>query len=655
MDRINEIIGILINSKDFITMDNIAEQLNVSNKSVRNDLKKIEEVLKDSKLLLEKKPRCGVRLLGSEKDRINYLSNLKGMRNIEPYSPEARKKYILKRLFMDDHSVTMRELAEELFVSRVTIFKDLDGVEQWLSEQNLQLKKKPNYGIEIVGAEKHWRNAIISLINIDKDNSELKEMLYENCNSRIDYRTMAKLKELMDIDFKQLERILCNAEEELQVNFTNDAFESFIIHLVIAMRRLLQNNDIELSEEILNNLKEKEEYNIASKIAGRIAADFDIKLPEDEIGYIALHLLGAKMQAGVSDKELNIVDDKEEKLPVVIAKEIIAIAEKALGIGLGQDNQLLNGLVMHLRPTINRVKYGLTLRNPMLEEIEESYPEGYGVAWMASRVFEKHLGKKVSKEEIGYMALHLQAAIERQRKPLRVVVVCTTGIGTSQLVATRLEKRFRQIEIVDVVSQLKLNSIMLEDVDLIVSTVPVHIEKPLVTISPLLNENDIRKLEIFMEQMNDSNGKRGMTSMLRQEFIEINAGYETKEELLRTACEKLIRNGCVDDEFLDAVIDREEQCSTEVGRGLAIPHGDSKHVLCSTIYYVKLCKPMLWQEERVDLIMLLCIKEEHAGRFKHMMRNLYRSIDSETAIERLKAYEDKSQIIKHLEEIFDVD
>lgn len=207
MDRILEIINMLLNSEKPLTVDYIANRLKVSNKTIRNDLKKVEEYVQQKGVKIIKKPRVGILLEGPRNKRLELADEIKKSLDFEePFSPEARKNYILKRLFMSKGSVTIKELAEELYVSRVTIHKDLRNVEKWLNKFNLKLLKKPNYGIEVVGDEENWRNAVASLIVSTKEQKELKEFLYNDYTGRIDYRTLVQLKELFDIDYKQLEK-----------------------------------------------------------------------------------------------------------------------------------------------------------------------------------------------------------------------------------------------------------------------------------------------------------------------------------------------------------------------------------------------------------------------------------------------------------------
>jgi transcriptional antiterminator len=650
MDRMFHIINIILNNKECITVDSIANALNVSNKTIRNDLKKVEAYIQSKGLKLFKKPGSGISIEGEENKKLDLINSCKAKAAvIEPFSPEDRKNYILKRLFMSEESITIKELAIELYVSRVTIHKDLELVDEWLNNYNLQLLKKPNYGVEIVGEEDNWRKAASSLIAIGKENVELKELLYKDYTGRIDYKTLVKLKELINIDYKQLEKIVIDGEGKLKFRFSDEAFISLIMHIAISIKRLQQNKDINLSNDILMNLFNKEEYSIAKDMGHDIEQYFKVKLPETEIGYITLHLLGAKMQQNkLGEASLDITMDKDE-LSHIMAKEIIEKLEKMLSVDLYEDKQLVNGLILHLRPTVNRLKYGLTLRNPIIDEIKENYPEIYGAAWMTSSVFQKYLGVKISDEEIGYIALHFAAAVERQKKPLTALVVCTSGIGTSQLLALKLKKHFSEIEIKDIVSYVSISSKDLIGIDIIISTLAINVDKPTIIISPLLNQNDIKRLDEFINKIA---GKRNKISdVLDEDFIFINAKHKDKSVLIKDICEKLNKEGYVKEGYLESIMDREIAASTEVGNGVAIPHGSPQLVNRSRICVIILDSPVKWNEEYVDIVFLICISEKDVRRFEQMFRYLYNKINDTVFIKELKCKNNKKSIKGMLEGI----
>lgn len=620
MDRISKIVEILLDQQQPVTFDFIAEQMSVSNKTVRNDIKKVEEYLSAKGAELNKKPGIGICIQCSNEVRHQIFQEIGSRRQpIEPFSPQARKFYILKRLLMSDGQLTTQELADELYVSRVTLYKDLPEVERWLKQFDLRLLSKTNYGIQVVGQEENWRNAVASLIANDKEQAELKEMLYEHYGGRLDYKTLLKLKELISLDFKQIERIVSQAEQQLAFHFSDESYASFIIHIAIAIKRLKSKKDIFLSDTILEQLRQKPEYPIAQEMAQGIQDAFDVTLPQSEVGYILLHLLGAKMNQEEMDVEW---ETEESSLATLLAKEIIQIAGNVLGMDFSNDRQFLNGLILHLRPTVNRLKYGLSLKNPIISEIKENYPEVYGVAWMTSIIFEKYVGKRVNEEEIGYIALHIGAAVERGKKPFRVLVVCASGIGTSQLLAARLKRSFKEFDIAAVMSATTALEHSLADIDFIISTVGLSsafVAKPVVCISPLLTQKDIKKLEEFLQCIQEKNSHSksgGIFMLINEKLITLDIKAKTKEEVIRQLATVAEGEGKITsvEEYVQDVLEREKSFSTGVGNGIAIPHSKSNAVKEAMIVFGRLSADVDWEAHDgnpVDMVFMLGVPSQN--------------------------------------------
>lgn len=647
MDRILKVIELLLKNTKPLSIDFIAETLKVSNKTIRNDFPKIEQFISAANLKLTKKPGVGIIIEGSDEKKLELVKSIKDcVSYVEPYSPEDRVNYILKTLFMSKMSITMKELSESLYVSRVTLQKDLEKVQEWLSRFELNLRRKPNYGIDIIGSEENWRKAIANLLANNKGYDELKELLYDEYEGKIDYKSISKLKELVNIDYRLLEKIVTEAEAKLKFNFSDEAFVSLIMHIAISIKRLKEGKDIKLAQDMLKSLNQNDEYEIAQKIANDIESAFKIRLPESEIGYILLHILGTKLLEGKSDNiNIDFESQGKDELAVIMAKEIINTAQRALHISFSSDKQLLNGLILHLRPTINRLKYGLTLRNPILREIKENYIDIYGAAWMTSTVFERYLGITMPEEEIGYICLHLAASVERNKNPLKTLIVCASGIGTSQFIAARLERSFRQLDIVDVISIIELKHRKLQDIDIVISTVPIEVNKPLLMISPMLNQNDIRRMERFLDNVSN----KGWEDSAKDSFVEKSLIIkknlsENKEALIKDLCTPLLNLNYIKEQFIESVLEREKINSTAIGRGIAIPHGSPEFVNCSRLIVSILEKPITWGDEKVDIVFLICISSEDKVKAKKWLKGLYNFIENDENISQLKKIKDNDDI-----------
>ncbi|KGG80647.1 transcriptional antiterminator BglG [Caloranaerobacter azorensis H53214] len=663
-ERSWEIINILLDLDKPITINELAEQLNVSNRTIRNDLKELEDYFCSNNygVTIVKKPRIGVWIeVDEEGKRFLKQAINKSKIYIQPYSSEERQLYIIKRLLQSKGSITMQVLADELYVSRVTVFKDLEEVEKWLNKYNLKLNRRQNHGIEIEGDEKGWRKAAADLIMIFRSNDELRNVLSNTKeiqqDSRLDFENFIQLKELFpDIDVNKIEQILIEAQEKMEFHLADIAYEGLLGHIVISIERLKQNKDIKMDLNQLSAIKQKKEFQIAKWISKRIEKEFNINVPECEVGFIALHVLGSKVQQNYKIDDTESVLENMDPLIINLANEIITLIGNILSVDFSQDKKLLVGLVLHLRPAINRLKYGLSLRNPLLNEIKNNYPSVFGATWAISVLFEKHLGVKVNEEEIAYIATHIGAALERLNNKTRAIVVCNSGIGTAQLVAVRLQKTISDLEIVNIISSHDVAKMKENDFDIIISTIPINYSlKPVIQINPIVSPKDIERIKEYIKNIEntrrfhrDINNITKMDELFNEKFIYTKLDIDDKEEVIKRLGNELVKYGHVEHKFVDAALERENITSTAVGKGVAIPHGMQEYVHKPIIAVATLNKPIDWGGNKVDIVFLLALKFGSGNSTRNFFRRFYSLLDNENILNNIRNSSTNKEILKIL-------
>ena len=650
-----QLIQELLLTRKPLTLQVLARRLGVSPRTVRTELDAIEEWLSEGSCLV-RKPGVGVTLSLNDEDYHRVLQGTVPEKLLQPFSSSDRQRFIFLKLLQNDPNFrTMQQFADALYVSRIGISKDLEEVEKILARYNLQLLRKPHYGLEVEGSEENWRRAVADYLVSVVDKDVLFETLNQNIersfldSSRIDPISYKQIRSLFPENVIRIVReILEQTERERGMYFTDDDFVSLLIHLVIGLERIKQNKALTMSQAQLQHLREQSEFALAKQIADQLESVFNFKIPDAEIGYMALHILGAKVEHGSLEERLNLEDFNPELVQLV--KGMIGAAEAALNLNLSGDKQLLLGLLLHMRPVINRLKYGMSMRNPILSQIKEQYQTVFGAAWMAGAFLEKNLGLKVSEEEIGYLAMHLGASVERQKHPKRVLVVCSSGVGTAQLLASRLRKLSPMLDVVDMVSALRVKEIsrkMKEQIDAVITTVPLteDLGYPTIRVSPLLTDQDQQRLQEFFrmpefsppEQANPIlSEKHAKSSWFREELIINNSSCSSREEVLRTLGDLLEKSGNARPGFTQSVEKREKLSSTAVGYGIAIPHGNTAYVSKSTIAVAVLKDGVDWEGEPVDLVFMLALKSEQVQYAGSFFRRFYEAIDNPEWIRRLK-------------------
>ena len=650
MDRLGQIAHILLKSEEALSTEEIARDLKVSVKTIRNDLKKLEDYCGKEGLTILKKSGVGVVIQGPEANKRILLTKLSRPKNQTAiYSTEGRHKYIIRRIVMEQQTTTVANLAEEMYVTVSTVYKDLKNVEDFLSAYDLKIIKGQDHILRLQGDEQKYRMAIANMI-FEKKNELATIEAVSNKESRIEYHIRSQLQELIDLDYNHLESAIHNLEEALGFQFSQEAFISMIIHIAIAIKRIMAGKDILLDQETLANLVETKEYALAVELGKDLGSFYEIRMPEQEIGYITLHILGSKAGGeslvNQSNPQVDIGQLKEMSLASEIAKRMIATASDVLGVDLAEDDILERGLALHLRPTINRLKYGLTLRNPILENIKNQYPDIFGVAWIAGKILQKYTDTTVPESEIGYIALHIGAALERVRGKIKTLVICHSGIGTSQLLSARLRRTFKELEIIGITSSIRIEDELLNQADIILTTVPVRLEteKPIFRINPLFGAEDVKKVEWVINQEIRRNRQKSLQSMDQELFVR-NKIFEDRRQLIDELCLSLFERDYIYPGFKESVLEREKIYPTEIGRGLVIPHGDPGLVKKSCLSVTVLKNRMKWETEYVEVIIFVLLSDDDLKYAKRIFSNLSEVMEDEKFLETLKGPRDQAMLL----------
>ncbi|MDO7976032.1 BglG family transcription antiterminator [Oceanotoga teriensis] len=490
------------------TIKELSQKFQVSPRTIRYDLDEIEEILKIYEIKLIRKPHKGISIQGKDEDFQRFKENFKNTENFSSFlTKEERIILILFKLFQSEKPLQIKDFEELLLVSPSTILNDFEEIEIWLKNNNLNLIRKPNYGFKINGEEINIRHAITFLLENTSSEGEILRFLNIIQNNKLADRRLEKnfIKEfdklIGHIDILKLQEIVHQAQEKLNFKFADSDYAALIVHIALAIKRLRNGKDIFLPESQLIELKNTKEFKIAKEVSSIIEKYYDIKVPESEIGFITFHFLGAKKREKLNNP--NFKNNKDNEI-YAISLEMSKIFEEIMNIKISQDEDMLRGLYLHLKAALNRIEYNLPLNNPLLKEIKEKYPEIYDATKKASKLIQSNFAKNIDENEIGYIALHFGAAIERNKEEdheFNAVLVCSSGIGTTTILESRLKKEFPNIKVKNKASVFDYEKESnLKDIDMIISTFELENENlPVIKVNPLLNESDIKKIYQYMK------------------------------------------------------------------------------------------------------------------------------------------------------------
>ncbi|MCH1959952.1 BglG family transcription antiterminator [Romboutsia hominis] len=560
-----KIINILNKSTQPITSKALAYELDCSTKTVQGEIKEINSTLENVKIdSIRGKGYILVGNVDSIIDKDDEQTNV----NID------RVGYILKKILLlyKDKTLKIESLADEMYVSLSTIKNDLKEVKVILENYNLKTISKHKLGISISGDTKNIIKCIIE--------SSLK---YKNINIE-DFFSDIVASNISSIRSE----ILYNIHKK-HIIFTDYEFNNIFNYILLSLSLEDNNNYKEFIKIYINNYQEK---------------------------------INSNYNKEYEEKVLSSID------------EFIKNLKLATAIDLSNDNIFKKYLYKHILSFYTNKELNINTQSIIASDIKAKYPFAFELATIAKNTLEKDLDIKIDENEIANIAIHIGGALQRtshkeNKKVLKAIIVCASGIGTSMLIKAKLEAKFdKRIEILKVIPSYLIDFIGVLDVDFIISTVPIDIINiPVINVSPFLDEKEIMIIEKFIDT-----GKIyyniNLSEIFDKDLFFTDLDFDNKYDAIDYMSDKLLKKNYIDEEMKLSYIDREKIATTEIGNMVAIPHGAKGKVYKNTIAIGILKKSIKWEVGDVRLIVMLCIQKDSILNYEDLLSSIYKRIDS---------------------------
>ena len=557
-------MSILLRRDSSISVQSLADEIGVSKRTIQRELNYIEGSLKTFDVAFRSKTGVGVWLEGTSQEKQRLLNEIEQDDSYDAGNRDERRKRLILQILKEKGLKKLYYYSSQFKVSEATISTDLEAVEKWLNKYQLRVIRRPGSGTAIQGSEENYRRAIRAFIDENIDTDMIREA-YETEGELQDEQKVSSRNVLRQIFSDNLVDQVVSCIMELQsdriADLTENAYLGLVIHIAIAINRILENETIEQTKDWMEQFEEDEDYLLAKELVKKLESRFGIQIPEMEISYVCLHIKSAKHEK-IQMGRLSAVEFEGRRLQQLI-NDMIDAFDSDKSYFLKQDDEFIQGLLAHLQPTLIRLTHNLNIQNPVLEDIKQSYSDVYERCRNVAKVLENAVDRQVPEEEIGYLAVHFGAALVRmegQNEELRQVqvgVICSSGIGISRLMATKIQKLFGKRVELTAYGKNDITPFIIGKTDFFVSSIPVDIKEiPVVYVNPLLNQEDIeeiRKLFYKYERLPKKQKKNEFIHELEEinqmaaqintiikymEFFKVD-NYITFEELLIAIGEKL--------------------------------------------------------------------------------------------------------------------
>lgn len=479
----------LIEHKDeYTTSQELASELSLSDRTVRNYIQQLKELVEANGGEIIAKQGSGYQLKITHKLTFDLFLSRQDVGLGYEERPVIidvidRQNYLLNQLLLEEAVLNIDDLAEELYISRSSLSKDMQEIKEKLRPYSLAIVSKLGKGLWVVGKERDKRHFIMDTFFGKNYNNFLQKYLG---NSQF----------FKDVSFEELTIIILDETREAKLKIADFVIQNLVLHLSLAIKRLQEGFEIK-DLGIASDISARLEYQVAQKIVERIEIVTAIRFPEEEVSYLALHLM-AKSQ----HKETDMNQELARELTGVITQ-----LTNTIDFPLLDDFQLRNGLLDHLVPMLVRLERGITLENPLTAEIKQEHPQAFELTKQYFSAMPLLREYQVSDDEWAYLALHVMAALEKIKDASKVhaLIICATGYGSAQLLKNRVINEFgKHITVTDVQGYYEISEDSLQDVDLIISSVDLSamvFKVPALHVSVFLNDDDVHRIRQAISQL----------------------------------------------------------------------------------------------------------------------------------------------------------
>lgn len=487
-ERKDAIILILSNNTEFVTAGELAESLEVSEKTIYRTVKEINN---DEKIPLEITSEKGK---GYKITHINRISTpVSEVNDIANMTPAQRRNNIMQDLLISSpNERKIPVLYEDFFISDNLIRLDIKLMEKAMAKMNLKLIRNGQL-LKIIGKEKNLRKAIGKLF---QQNHLYVESLENNIEDNLFDSDIATFV------LKQINIIEKRLNSILPYPYNINIFS----HIYILVKRYQATDEVNFSYDMEISKSEEEEmteyrsiYNVVREITSNLERFLNKEIPKEEEYFLFQYLISSRFQ-GEFEK-----DQLADKKVLQVVDYYIEKTSQYLNFNI-ESSKLRNNLYHHVKPFLNRLNNGFYVKNPLLDQIKYEYQMIFDAVQNTSVEMSKLFNlSEINEDEIGFITLYFAQYLEENPKYIDVLIVCTSGIGTSELLKSKISQKFKNINIVDVIStkQLYENPDTYRNIDLIISTVKFKetVRVPNIVISAMLTFDDQDRINNIIEDL----------------------------------------------------------------------------------------------------------------------------------------------------------
>lgn len=614
--------------KDYeeVELSSMADYLEVSIKTLKNQLKRLSEIMEKYGVTMQFLSGNRVMVEGREK-----FADIMSV-SIPRFEMEFEKRFLLLLVLHDDFLI-IQDIADQLLVSKSYAEKQMAAIFKKYPDE---IWSQRHYGIRYAGTQDKRREMFVSILFpyiFGEDYAQALRQFHQLHFPILDYFTEEQI--------DRANEALARLRTMKWFQFTDESLQQLFLYILFLARHK-EGGSEEKPGYVQENEGEKPDFD--GLYDWLFAMCHQLNLPETEEEIHALYVLVLSLRKQKMANQEQII----EKMRYPIGEILREIREK-LSVDFRNDEELIQGLSTHLYTTALRGdRLNVESDYYMIKSMKRQYPFGFEMAAITANFMADMYDLTMRDDELIYLAIHFQAAIERLKdegEKIRIIIVCHFGSAAGRIIQAKIERRITDVEIVGVYSLQEFSQMASPECDCIVTTERIlQTEFPVIYVSIALPERELGKIAECIREIQVNH----LLELNILEAIIIPVGEEEVSSAIETMVQPLCEEDFVEPGYLQTVLERERTSSTSLSH-IAMPHGNPALVHQTRLVIGRMTQPLLWDDSRVSCAFLFAISSELLKEKPQLFSTFYRILADPDVEEKIR----KLQMEEHLpDEVF---
>lgn len=615
--RERRIVKELHEKRECLHLNYLSNLLGVSTRTVVNDLNYLMNIAKDNGFEIKLKRGEGYFITIHDQQKFNDFLN-----SGDELEIGNREHLIAAIILISNGYSTKEDLANKLQVSASLIKLKLVSVEQLLLTKGIQLEKKPHYGLSVDCSLEDRINCLVYLLT---ENPEIYDLLVaEDSYSRLNTieKTFIQLVNTYDLSANYAEMVKLDNLLKVIILLTANGYRNS------KSDNCEQSMYTDIAEQIIDVING--EFGCDASSYGCVIAQWLKERTKSKTCEVNDTYFNQQM-----DSYLNKIDEKNKT-------------------NFSDDEYFKKILLAHVLLLVERSSQEIYFDNPLVQEISVKYPAVFNIAIQFVQMLEDEFKVKITQDEIGFIATHFAAKMEKDFKDRpdrfsRIAIICSSGGGSAYIIKLKIESLFPKSEI-QTFSFFDLEEVKRFEPNIIFTIKELNekFDVPVVRIKELFDEIDVKKIKTI----NTNVEQEAFIHLFKEDcFWQLDLdNYETALVNMATRLEK---NKYAKSGYCDYILQREKVISTIYLNGLAIPHPIEMVAIDNCIAVGILKETLSSNKNHVRVIFMVNLDKGNLQLHQKISQICFDMMQDEKNIQAIQSVKTYNEFIEKIGEIIE--